>query len=185
MTQAVNRLKATAMGPFGMGRRSPGPRRAGGGANRGGFYPDDEKGEKQFQRDAKAATAQLKAEFKSLLQGSVDKAVKAGVDKTWAKDYYQSYFDDEVLDDIEMFLERSGPKAIKDVIADLKKTMKDIDSIVSDYQDDVGSKNIDSVKKEGEKIANNPSAKIKLLTKLGISGAEFHALCLMIKEQIK
>lgn len=181
--QAMARLQATSR------QVSAGPRHAGGaagaGSGRGGFYPDDEKGEKAFQRDLKAATAQLKAEFKAMLQGAIDKAVKAGVDKAWAKDYYQKYFDDEVVDEVDMFLERSGPKAVKEVVADLKKMMKDTDAIVRDYQDDVGSKAIDSVKKEGEKIASNPSAKVKLLTKLGINGAEFHALCLMIKEQIK
>lgn len=173
------RLNETA-GPMGRG-----PRRGGGGGySGGGFYDDTPSGDKQKTRDAKDATAQCKAVYKQLLPAALDKAVKAGVPKAWAQKYFDDFFEEQCDEDaIDMELMQGGPKRIKSVLAELKSFMKG-DDVVADYGVDQRQNNIKDVKKAGETLFKNSSQKVAILKKLGLNGAEFHAFCLMVKEQI-
>lgn len=166
--------------------RPRGPRRAGGGgrgAIGNGYYPDTEEGDKQVEKEAKAAEKTIRAEYKALLPAALQKAVKLGVDKDWAKKYFDDFLEEQ-LEFIEDEVANSGPKAAKNLMLEIKSLLKG-DDVLADYKQDVQGMNIQQVKDMGEKLAKNPKDKIRILQKIGLNGAEFHALCLMIKEQIK
>lgn len=166
---AINRLKEIA-GSF-----------VGGG--RGGYYPDDERGEARRSKDEKNGLAKLKAVYDRLLPKAMKEATDNGVQKQWAKDYFNGWYK-ECQAQIEDMLDDKGPAAIQDAIADLRSGMTN-GSVVTDFGTHSNQEGIDRVKKSGEVLFKTPANKIAILKKLGLTGAEFHAFCLMVKEQIK
>jgi hypothetical protein len=136
--------------------------------------------------------------YKQNVKQAVDKAVKKGVDQKWAEEYFKEFLDEqldmaeETLDDDAYGAQKRGKEfepiaaqTTKAFLKDLKSCFSNSDAVLKDYERDVGDKNIHQVKKAGEKIASDPKQKVALLQKLGLNGAEFHAFCLMVKEQIK
>lgn len=171
----TQRVKETAAGS-GFNRR-------GGSGN--GFYPDNEKGDDKREKDVADALKKLAAVYKQMLPTALDKAVKKGVPKDWAKKYFDEFFDEQCDEErVDMDFVRGGPSTLKTIMSELKSFMKG-DDVVADYGADNTSKGIDQVKQAGEKLFKNPSQKVKILQKMGLTGPEFHAFCLMVKEQIK
>lgn len=160
--------KTEVAGPgFGGPGRFGGPRRSGG-------APKQHLSDKQIDE----LEDKLKALHKQLLPQALAKAAKLGVPADFAKDWLLGAVDN-LRPDFMTFEEAKG------CLVALKKDMLEQPGILNDYNRWQESEGISEVKRQGEAISRNPSQKIKLLQKMGLTGAEFHALCLMIKEQIR
>lgn len=104
-------------------------------------------------------------------------ALKLGVDKAWLTAWYGR----NQAEDIDAVTE--GDMLIAEGTKLIRAT--DAQFLYTSWLADQERNSISDTKRAGERIAETPSAKVKLLQKLGLNGAEFHALCLMVKEQIR
>lgn len=148
--------------------------------SRGGFYKKRGTGPVHLAAPKgeirKAGRDALKAAFDKAFARCLPKFVKGGGSQAWLKKNLMA----SLTESLEEFYEGFCP------LGDLLRSAASYtpETMLEEWNSGIENLSIQQVKSEGVKLAKNPQQKIKLLQKMGLTGAEFPALCLMIKEQI-
>ena len=139
-------------------------------AGKGGFMGDELK-----PAQAKAAKKELLDTAQDVLGKIAPKAMKLGAPMPWLKKYIVEYAKDEVIDGVLM-----GDMSLAEGLKELKSITAQ--SAADDYHSENQASSIAKVKQQGAAMAAKPDEKVRILEKLGLTGPEFHALCIMIRE---